>query len=276
MSTFTAVGPRLDLVGPRPTAPPHSLLETEGVVVDSDSSRWLNGVNLIGYPDDTPSLWEPCSTGTFRTKSEGTARPEGTFDALVAYIPVTCSTYGWEDLADQAEAVLEATLSWGVERALARGFTGSGNPSFGDTNLSILAGGAAQTAAVGLSYLEDAIGATGRMGMIHATPAIGAAWQMFPADRQQENPLRSINGTPIVLGGGYIGTDPASGATPAAGQGWAFATGPVEVRLGPTVITDIRESLDRSDNSVTFRAERYFLATWDRALQAGVLIDWTP
>jgi hypothetical protein len=39
---------------------------------------------------------------------------------------------------------------------------------------------------------------------------------------------------------------------------------------------DINGSLDTSNNDVTFRAERYALASWDTALQAAVLIDWTP
>jgi hypothetical protein len=55
-----------------------------------------------------------------------------------------------------------------------------------------------------------------------------------------------------------------------------FATGPVEIRLGPGIITDLVETLDRSDNTVTFRAERYVLATWDTALQVAVLVDWSP
>ena len=71
MSTFTAVGVRLDLDGPRPVAPPHSLLATPGVVVAEDTGRWMNGVVLDIYPEDVPSVWDPCSAGTFRSKDEG-------------------------------------------------------------------------------------------------------------------------------------------------------------------------------------------------------------
>ena len=39
---------------------------------------------------------------------------------------------------------------------------------------------------------------------------------------------------------------------------------------------DITEVLDRSNNDVTFRAERYVLVEWDTVLQAAVLVDWTP
>lgn len=276
MATFTAVGPRLDLDGPRPVAPPHSLLKTEGVVVEEDAGRWLNGVNIMPYPSDVPSLWEPCSEGTFRIKDDGLGFQIVTFDSFVCYIPVTCSTLGvWQDLAGQAESVLEATYSMGVEQALASGVSGSSNPYFGDANLDILGGGAV-SAATALAYLEDAIGETGRMGIIHATPAIVSVLAADKLEGTEEGALITSNGTPVVSGDGYIGADPDMGTSPSAGQGWMFATGPVEVRLGPLVITDLAESLDRSDNEITFRAERYVLATWDGVLQSGILVDWSP
>jgi hypothetical protein len=53
-----------------------------------------------------------------------------------------------------------------------------------------------------------------------------------------------------------------------------IAHGPVNVYLGPTVIQNVRSSLDRSDNQLVFRAERYVLSVWDTALQAAVLVDW--
>ena len=63
----------------------------------------------------------------------------------------------------------------------------------------------------------------------------------------------------------------ASGAT----TDWAFATGPVDVKVSPFVSTSVDETVDRSDNSVVVRAERYSLVDWDTALQVGVLIDWS-
>jgi hypothetical protein len=100
-----------------------------------------------------------------------------------------------------------------------------------------------------------------------------AALQAFPIG-EAESRLITANGTPVVSGMGYQDVDTPWLAAPGATEDWIFATGPVEVRLGPLVITDTRESLDRSDNEITFRAERYVLATWDTALQAAVLVDW--
>lgn len=274
--SITAVGPALAIDGPLPAAPPFSLISIPGVLV-GDGDRWMNGVNVDGYPSDVPSLWEPCSTGTYRTKDEGGDLPQPRFDPIVAYEPITCSAIGmsdWRSFALRAERVLQATISFAVEEALSQGVILSTNPFFADANLDILSG-AAVTPAVGLSYLEDAIAETGRAGIIHATPGTVAAWDDIQVDG---GVLRTINGTPIASGGGYIGADPVAGDTAAAGQAWAFASGPVQVRLSDVILVgeDINGTLDTSSNDVTFRAEIYALPVWDTALQAGILIDWSP
>lgn len=281
MST-TAVGVTLDLEGPLPVARPHSLLSTEGVVKDDASARWMNGVNVVGYPDGVPVDWEPCSTGTFRVKDEtvGNTVPGDRFDPIAVYFPVSCSTHGMsnsaiERLISKVEAVLNATLSFGVERSLVSGTTLSTNPSLGDNNMTALASGAAVAPRQGLSYLENAIGElTGRAGMIHATPGIGIAWG-YGRGLYDTPILYTTNGTPVVLGAGYIGAHPTGETAPTATKEWAFATGPVEVRLSPENQTEVVEAVDRDSNDIVIRAERWALPEWDTALQVGVLIDWS-
>lgn len=283
-----AVGPALDLTGPRPVAPPHSLLSTPGVVVSRDATRVLNGVNVWGYPTGRPSLWDPCSDGTYRTKSDASTQITERFDSFVTYAPITCSAFGvdeegMQELRDMSEAVLDATFSSSVEEALAAGFDPATNPFFGDANVTVLNSGTAVSAGVGLSFLEEAIGLTGRLGMIHATPAVVAALQAFPIG-EAERRLITANGTPVVSGMGYQDVDTPWLAEPGATEDWIFATGMVEVHLGPVVMTTTKESLDRSDNSITFRAERYVLAIWDgidtdtvtpTLSAAAVLVDWS-
>ena len=60
--------------------------------------------------------------------------------------------------ARRAELVLEATLSHGIEEALAAGVALSNNPFLGDNSLTALAGGAAVSPRIGLAYLDNAIG----------------------------------------------------------------------------------------------------------------------
>lgn len=280
MSTFTAVGPALDLDGPLPVAPPHSLLLTEGVVVERDATRVLNGVNVWGYPEDCPSLWEPCGDGTFQVKEDDSTQSVPRFDAFVVYTPITCSPMNvgndLDELNRRAVAVLEATESSGIERALAAGVTQSSNPFFGDGNVSKPNGNTAVSARVGFSFMEQAIGGTCRAGLIHATPAAIVAAQTYPVSDRIQDMLVTTNGTKVVSGMGYQGVGPTGALpTPGATQDWLFATGPVQVYLGPLVVTTPRESLDRSDNTLTFRAERYVVALWDTALQAAVLVDWS-
>jgi hypothetical protein len=273
-----AVGPALDIDGPLPQAPLYSLLSVPGVLAEDGEGRWMNGVNVDGYPEGTPESWEPCSSGTFRTKVEESTMSRPRFDAFGLYIPIQCSSLSvgpnWEEFAARAEAVLEATESWGVERALAAGVVTSGNPFLGDSNVVVLGGGAVAPQ-VGLSYLEQAIGETGRQGLIHAPPEVVAAWGFDKIETGLS--LRTVNGTPVAKGGGYSGVD-ANGSSPAVGQSYAFATGPVKVYLSEmSLVSDtLRESLDRSNNDVVFRAERYAIAAWDTALQVAVLIDWSP
>lgn len=278
MSTFTAVGPAFSLDGPPPVAPPHSLLMQEGVVVERDATRVLNGANVWAYPTGCSSLWEPCLDGTYRVKEDESSQPSTRFDSFVVYKPVTCSAIGLsnpEELAERAAAVLDATLSAGIEKALAEGVDGSTNPFFGDTNVDILNSGTAVSPGVGLSYLEEALGTQCRQGMLHFTPAIVSALQAFPVGDGGDTRLITANGTPVVSGMGYQDVFTADLTEPAETEDWAFATGPVRVYLGPVVLTSVKETLDRSENILTFRAERYVLAIWDGVLQAAALIDWS-
>ena len=274
MSTFTAVGPAVSLDGPLPAPPPYRLLDAAGVLASEDATRVLNGGNVWGYPTGCSSLWEPCSDGTFRTKTDVSDMPTARFDSFVVYKPVTCSAIGLSDpseLSDRASAVLEATVSAGVERALAEGVEGSANPFFGDGGVVDVTSGTAVAPSVAFAMLEEALGAECRVGMIHATPAVVAALQPL---KMTDGPLVTGNGTPVVSGMGYQGVDTPFLASPAATEDWIFATGPPRVHLGPVVTTTVRETLDRSDNTLTFRAERYVLAYWDTAVQAAALVDW--
>lgn len=289
--SITAVGPAVDLDGPLPVAPERSLLNTllrdrEGdlvsVVKDRDATRVLNGVNVWGYPEGCSELWEPCSDGTFRTKSEDSTQTTSRFDSYAVYKPITCSAIGLDndgtqELNTRISAVLEATESAGIELALAAGVDGSSNPFVGDGDVQDLTPtpGTAVSPGVALSILENAIGETCRTGMIGATPATVAALQAFPIGDLLDRRLVTANGTAVYSADGLIGLTTADLAAPDPGEDWMIAHGPVEIYLGPIVTFDTRSSLDRSDNSLVFRAERYVLSIWDTALQAAVLVDWS-
>lgn len=286
--SVTAIGPALDLDGPLPVPRRYSLLTTPGVVQNTGDRRWENGVIVQGYPAGTPLAWEPCSTGTDRVKSEvaggldgGDVLPGGRFDSLAMYFPLLCSTHGMNDpsaFGDEIDAALEATLSFAVEAALARGVAGSLNPFFGDTNMNALSL-VAVSPQVGLGMLENAGGVrTGRQFMIHATPAVVDVWGLGAGLASDPETLRTPAGTPVISGAGYIGAHPVGpGGLPGPGTttDWVFATSAVEVYVDEEPRFAIDDNIDTSDNTIVYRAERYVLAEWDRSLQVGVLIDWS-
>ncbi len=276
--SVTAIGPALNLDGPLPVAPEYRLLATPGVL-QPDNSRVYNSVNVWGYPEGTPSLWDVCSAGT-DTKDSESDWDQPLFASVTAYFPITCSTItaAPEVFAARAEAVLDATFSFAVEEALAKGVSGSTNPFFGDANLTQL-GGAAVLPQAGLNYLENAIGQTGRKGLIIATPGTVSAWNFVNLLTDSgSGVIETANGTTVVSAAGIYNTDPSgkTGSDPTVGQEWAFAVGPIEVYVQDGPSFRVSEYIDREINEIVYRAERDFVALWDTSLQSGVLIDWTP
>lgn len=274
MSTITGVGVRLGIFGPPPQPPQRSLLKTAGVLQELNE-RYLGGVDQQNYPIPLPAVWTPCEMDP--TKSTDSAGAQVTFDPFAVYIEVTCSTLAVEGLRERAITSLEASSSYGVEYALAAGVGGVGgniNPFFGDSNVDILAGGAAMPPREAMALLEDDIGRKfGARGMIHASPGTVDLLSSI-LEEQDDGTIYTQAGTPVVPGMGYIDAS-ADGNQPAdATQQYMFATGGVEVRMTPITAQDLRTSLDRSINEVSFIVERYVLANWDTTVQSAVLVDF--
>jgi hypothetical protein len=119
----------------------------------------------------------------------------------------------------------------------------------------------AQTPRMALSILEEALGDVGTgAGMIHCTRRMA----MLMPDRWSEGLLYSQLDSSIVLGSGYPGTGP-TGADPAAGEQWVYATNVVVVRLGEIQLwpTEAAQAVDQRKNTLAYKAERVGSATWD-------------
>lgn len=271
-----AVG-RIRVDGIAPSAPLHSLLSVPGVL--QSGGRWEGGINLWGYTEDVPSTWDACSSGTYREKDPGERIGFESFDSFVIYVAQVCSTFGTNtDLAGfarRADAVLEATQSFAVERALAQGVDGLANKYLGDSDLISLATNVSP--AVGLSYLENAIGATGRRGVVHLTPAVAAQLDSNLSDNGAGG-LMTLSGNDVAVGGGYIGTDPVDEGSPDGTHDWIFATGPVQARVSEILAgpEEVSGMVDPELNEVVYRAEKLANVGWDGVLQVGVLVDWVP
>lgn len=271
-----ACGAHIVVDGPPPVERVHTLLTVPGVVVPKEP-HWESGLDLFGYPSDVPTFWEDKLAGTFREKDEGTDPPQASFEPVVLYLPVSCTASGMsvDEFEERAGRVLQVTQAYGVESALAGGIPGLSNPYLSDANMATPAGSTAVSARIAISYLEEALAATGRGGIIHVTPAVLDALQPVRVTDDPTVPLYTGAGTPIAVGAGYSGITPVGEAAPTTTKDWIYASGPVEVRIDDNVtLPEIAEALDRQFNDVTYRAEKVVVVSWDTALQAGVQVDW--
>jgi hypothetical protein len=247
------------------------------------TGRWEAGVAVWGHPEGVPSGYDPCLEGTFREKQDDWDLPLAFFPAFTALSGIRCSAMGmgrFDDFQDRANRVLNATVHDAAERQLSQGdplaenASGTPVPFLSDANLTVY-GGASVEPSEGLAYLENAIGETGRAGVIGAPPGVVSAWSFDGALRVVGDHLETFLGTPVYVATGFIGIEDSSVA---AGTGWAYATGPIFYGLGELIElgATAAETLDRENNDVVYRAERDVVVGWDTALQAGVLVDWTP
>jgi hypothetical protein len=280
MSSAT-IGPPRVLDGPIPVPARYNLL-TVATIYDDLDYHYLAGGQIYPYPKlDDGDTHNPCATGTNREKIDGgvTYLPE--WGAYTAYVAETCTARGiGDDEAFRDRAVigltgLEAAL---VEREFATGVAMPANPYLADISQPNYASLGTLKTVEALARLENAIAATGKMGVIHADPATATAWASACTVEREGAYLRAIaTGTPIVVGYGYVGAKPDGQAAPPATAGWAWATGPIQIRrTGVEIVPgSLSAALDRQNNVVTYRAERHYLVDWDTELQAAVLVDRT-
>lgn len=128
----------------------------------------------------------------------------------------------------------------------------------------------------GQALLEEAIAETplSARGTIHAPKLIASVLQAG----DQGGALVTNLGTNVVAGSGYshIGPD---GVLAPTGRAWMYATGPITVHLGAiTIVPDenkLNQSVDASNNTVTYYVNRSAAVTWSTTHLYAVLVDLT-
>lgn len=266
-------------------------LKAEGIIPPTAGDyRWLNGVEVYPYPPDTPGLYEPCGSalGTAGSKSFGSALQHPKFSALTLYLAETCTSYKvWSQAEFKARAVLALTAvqSFGIALNLLTGQADPLSPYLADGDGAFPNTDVVTNPMNGLALLEQQIALTGKLGLIHCSPQYASALRERFAVDDRGGVIRTINGNVLIPDSGYAaGSTPHGHAAPTGTQEWIYATGPIDVRLSEifTLPDKVSEALDRGTsgsattgrpNSITYRAERYSLATWDTELQAAVLVD---
>lgn len=133
--------------------------------------------------------------------------------------------------------------------------------------------GAAVSFAQGLGLLEQWVGsANGAVGIIHAPRTVLGTMTGLHV-RSDGGKLRTLVGTLVAAGTGYTGCGP-SGAAPATGTTWLYATGPAQVLRSPVLDlpADPRLAVDRSSDATKILAERYVAVGHDVGA-AAVLVN---
>lgn len=279
-------GPKVQRNAPAPQAPRYTLIGA-ATIADETDERWANGVRLYGYPTELPDLFDQCGDSTqSAAKSDGGTWTNPTFDAFTVSTGIKCTAAGMGpvgELVQRARQVFTAREAFAVEREFWTGTLLPTNPYLASAAATVVSSGSSSVTPVeGLALLERAIANTGSMGFIHATVEVATYWASLNLlfDDGPAAKLRTRLGNIVVPGSGYPGTPPAGGATAtgSAGEQFAFATGPVEVRRSnPFAMPESpAEALDRVNNTIVWRIERLYQVGWDTALQAAVKIDRLP
>jgi hypothetical protein len=112
-------------------------------------------------------------------------------------------------------------------------------------------------------------------GLIHvprSALATLAAWNLVT---EIEGGLFTPGGNRIVAGGGYPGTGP-DGEAPAAGTTWIYATGAAWGYRSNVFFSQVRDSLNRSSNTLQMLAERNYLIGFECCLLAAHIVLGVP
>lgn len=278
-----------------PAAPPENgLVVSAREPQDPPGTRWENGLAFDPESCSYVASFDPtCGDGTVEFPTGRTDRsdvkhqPMGIVSANVA--DSMCRTY--EDVLARAERQLNACTSrqledefWRGTRARDRGWTN--NFYLAEEGATDRLSNVAVATTDALACLERALMSCkcGGRGMIHATADVVTHWARDGLVKREGGLIVTVLNTIVVPGEGYDGTGPAARADgPAAapsGASWAYATGRVDVRLGPVVLIPGRDAieaaLDRGINDFRVYATRFAAATHDGCCSYGVLVDAEP
>lgn len=295
-------GPLVTVDGPPPFPPRYGLLQAAAAAVagvrlvpnDAGPERWLNGVEMLPYPQHAGAVHSPYNEGSPTNEKEvgDPVDDAPQFWPVTVYVADRCNAYAvGNDAAyrDRIMLQLAAVESARVARSLLTGdgFP-AGSPRLSDGGGTFPNNDFAVSLPRALSMLEGEIAASGRGGVIHMSPIAltllagqGHIIEPDPLNLRGSDVLRTKWGTLVIPDAGYVvGSTPTGHAAPSPSQEWLYATGPVDVRRTETFINPetVAEALDRglgatagNTNTISYQAERHYLVAWDNTIQAAVL-----
>lgn len=256
--------------------------------------RWEGGIDHRPMGCGDTSIWAPCDDTTKVTQDQPSITSNQPFQI---YADDTCSTWG-TPLEERKQRAYENLVRHESNTIGDEFWTGAKGIAAGYSNLSLVndatdlnsGSGVVSPTTLALGALQEALAqglGDGQAGLIHATRRTVSKWYQLGALWYERNLdldfwtgdgyLVDEFGNIIVSSGGYDGSEitgenPATAETP-----WAYATGPVVVRLGgvdyvPADWAGAAPALTR-DNDATIFAERAVTYELDPCSVYGVQVS---
>lgn len=277
------------------TALPHGLWDSIQTP-SPDGVHWQNGVTWVERCPTGDTTYDEClavtGTGAPPEPAAKTANVDQTSRGATpytVYAEFDCSPVGLGDAQSIARDALARVEQLQVEEAFWTGTAGGQAVVFPHlaANAEVLDGevvlqsvatptvtGADVAHALGVLEQELAECYAGQ-GLIHvprAALATLAAWNLV---EQRDGGLFTPGGNRIVAGSGYTGTGP-DGSAPADGTTWVYATGAMWGYRSDVYFSQVRDSLNRSSNTLRMLAERNYLIGYECCLLAAHITLGVP
>lgn len=265
-----------------PVAPEISLLTSADPLPQEVASydRWRTGLASRELHGMTVGLWPvDCVVEQFKTDIDDESLQE--FVPLAVYTHHGCNgRVDADEYRAEATKVLEAKLAFGLGAELWGGAT-TGNPSLQSTAFDISSTIGSQPVAAGVSILTEAFSqaASGVMGTLHVPYTILHEMTLNNLVVRNGNRLETIIGQTVIPGPGYptaTSTAPDGSDEPALGTYYIYITGPVQVGLGPTIVTGTQtDSVGdyARQNLVEFYAEQQAIVRFPTAPVFAIAVD---
>jgi hypothetical protein len=228
---------------------------SEAVYVDDSASPYI----LTAWPPAGAVAAVPPTTGTAVVPDTKTFAAPPWVDGIrfAVYAGLTCKTVAFDAQAEsELRRVFEMTESRGVERALMQSrFT---TPAATD----VTPAGGAVDPTVGVAILEgDASCKYAGLPTLHVPRVIGTLLTRNGAMARTGNEFFTVQGSKVASGAGYgCPNNGPTGAAPAAGEQWVYASGEVVVARSEIII---QKQIDRVTNETLVLVERLYVAAVD-------------
>lgn len=262
----------------------------------SGSPHWQQGITWIERCPTGGTTYDECLsvTGTGAppeppVKTANVTQTSRGATPFTVYAEFQCSPVGIPEAESIASDALARVEQQQVEAAFWTGAAGGQPVVFPHlaANTGALDGDIvlqpAATAAVTGADIVHALGALEQeladcyagQGLIHvprtALPTL-AAWNLV---REVDGRLLTMAGNVVVVGEGYTGTGP-DGTTPATGTTWVYATGATWGYRSDVYVSRLRDSLNRSSNTISMLAERTYVIAFECCLLAAHIVLGVP